>query len=106
MHRVCLLWCVALLADALGSGNAFGQSCSGSPVAVQILGSGGPFINPFRSSAGYLLWVGNQAKFLVDTGGGSYHRFGQSQAKLEDLSLVGISHPIPTMSPTCRPSFG
>jgi ribonuclease BN (tRNA processing enzyme) len=92
MHRVCLLWCVALLADALGSGSAFGQSCSGSPVAVQILGSGGPFINPFRSSASYLLWVGNQAKFLVDTGGGSYHRFGQSQAKLEDLSLVGISH--------------
>jgi ribonuclease BN (tRNA processing enzyme) len=92
MHRVCLVWCVALLAGTLGSGSAFGQSCSSSPVAVQILGSGGPFINPFRSSASYLLWVGNQAKFLVDTGGGSYHRFGQSQAKLEDLSLVGISH--------------
>jgi ribonuclease BN (tRNA processing enzyme) len=72
--------------------NASAQSCAGDPVAVQILGSGGPAINPNRASASYLLWVGAQAKVLVDIGGGTFFRFGQSQAKPADLSMVAISH--------------
>ena len=32
--------------------NASAQTCVGNPVAVQILGSGGPAINPERASAG------------------------------------------------------
>src|SRR5881392_299816 len=72
--------------------NASAQTCVGNPVAVQILGSGGPALNPERASAGYLLWVGMQAKMLVDAGGGTYFRFGQSRAKVADLAMVGISH--------------
>lgn len=72
--------------------NVSAQDCVGNPVAVQILGSGGPAINRNRASTSYLLWVGDQARVLVDMGGGAFHRFGQSQAKLSDLSLVGISH--------------
>ena len=72
--------------------NASTQSCVGNPVAVQILGSGGPRINPDRASTSYLLWIGAQAKILVDMGGGAFLRFGQAQAKLGDLSLVAISH--------------
>ena len=68
------------------------QSCPAGPVVVQILGSGGPAINRERASAGYLLWVDGQAKLLLDMGGGTYLRFGQSQAKLSDLALVAISH--------------
>jgi ribonuclease BN (tRNA processing enzyme) len=49
-------------------------------------------INPERASAGYLLWIGAQAKLLFDIGGGTYIRFGQSRAKLADLAMVGISH--------------
>lgn len=71
---------------------ASAQICAGNPVAVQILGSGGPRINPDRASASYLLWIGSQARILVDMGGGAFLRFGQSQAKLSDLSLVAISH--------------
>ena len=71
---------------------ASAQSCAPGPVTVQILGSGGPAINRERASAGYLLWAGGQARMLVDMGGGSYLRFGQSQAKLNDLALVAISH--------------
>ena len=71
---------------------AVAQNCTGAPVAIQILGSGGPAINPFRSSSSYLLWVGSQAKVLVDVGGGSFHRFGETQAKLADLAIVAISH--------------
>jgi len=71
---------------------ASAQSCVGNPVAVQILGSGGPNLNAERASASYLLRVGNQAKVLVDIGGGTHLRFAQSGAKLEDLAMVGISH--------------
>lgn len=68
------------------------QSCPPGSATVQILGSGGPAINPERASASYLLWVSGQAKMLVDMGGGAYLRFGQSQAKTSDLALVAISH--------------
>ena len=71
---------------------ASAQSCAAGPATVQILGSGGPAINRERASASYVLWVGGQAKMLVDMGGGTYLRFGQSGAKLSDLALAGISH--------------
>jgi ribonuclease BN (tRNA processing enzyme) len=89
MFRAVILFLLALLSVA---SNASAQSCGGSPVAVQILGSGGPAISPERASAGYVLWVDGQAKLLIDIGGGSYIRFGQSRAKLADLAMVGISH--------------
>jgi glyoxylase-like metal-dependent hydrolase (beta-lactamase superfamily II) len=81
----------SMLVLAVPSG-ASAQSCAAGPVTVQILGSGGPAINPERASTSYLLWVGGQARMLVDMGGGTYLRFGQSQAKLSDLALVAISH--------------
>jgi len=83
---------VSMLVLVLIPSNASAQSCVGNPVAVQILGSGGPRVNPDRASSSYLLWIGTQAKILVDMGGGGFLRFGQAQAKLSDLSLVAISH--------------
>jgi ribonuclease BN (tRNA processing enzyme) len=80
----------ATLALAASSA-ASAQSCAG-PAAVQVLGSGGPAINGERASASYLLWVGGQARMLVDMGGGAYLRFGQSKAKLSDLALLAVSH--------------
>jgi len=71
---------------------ASAQSCAPGPATVQILGSGGPAINRERASASYVLWIGGQARMLVDLGGGSYLRFGQSQAKVSDLALLAISH--------------
>jgi ribonuclease BN (tRNA processing enzyme) len=82
----CLLMLLSLATGASA------QTCAGNPVAVQILGSGGPRLNPERASASYLLWVDDEAKVLIDAGGGAYLRFGQSQAKLADLAMVGISH--------------
>ena len=49
---------IPLLVVVAISSNASAQTCAGGPVARQILGSGGPGINPERASAGYLLWVG------------------------------------------------
>ncbi len=89
MNRLAVVALSALLSTPL---IALGQSCSGNPVTVQILGSGGPAINPTRASSSYLLWVGSQAKMLIDMGGGAFLRFGQSQAKQSDLSLMAVSH--------------
>jgi len=92
MSRPVVICLAALFSIPLNSSDASAQSCPANPVAIQILGSGGPRINPYRASASYVLWVGDQARILVDVGGGAYHRFGQSQAKLSDLSMVAISH--------------
>ena len=81
--------CLFLL---LISSSAPAQSCGAHPVALQILGSGGPRSNRDRASTSYLVWIDSQAKVLVDMGGGAFLRFGQSQAKLSDLSLAAISH--------------
>src|SRR3954462_11765809 len=89
LFRSAILCClVAIVIPSAASA----QRCAPGPVTVQILGSGGPAINPTRASTSYLLWVGGQAKMLVDMGGGSYLRFGQSEAKLSDLAFVAISH--------------
>jgi len=71
---------------------ASAQNCQPGGVAVQILGSGGPRLDRLRSSTSYLLWIGDQARILIDMGGGAYAHFGQTQAKLADLSLVAVSH--------------
>ena len=71
---------------------AVAQSCAAGAATVQILGSGGPAINPERASASYLLWINGQARLLLDMGGGAYLRFGQSGAKASDLALFAISH--------------
>ncbi len=55
------------------------QTCPPSEVTVQVLGSGGPRINPDRASSSYLLWIGDKARILVDIGGGAFLRFGQAQ---------------------------
>jgi len=89
LFRISTICGIAVLALPFG---AAAQTCAPGPATVQILGSGGPAINRERASAGYLLWVDGQARMLVDMGGGTYLRFGQSGAKLSDLALVGISH--------------
>jgi ribonuclease BN (tRNA processing enzyme) len=83
---------VALLAFLAFPSGSLAQSCAGHPVAVQILGSGGPSLSPDRASSSYLLWINDRARILVDVGGGAFVRFGQAQARLGDLSLIAISH--------------
>jgi ribonuclease BN (tRNA processing enzyme) len=92
MIRFLIIFLLGVSSASLNSLNAFGQRCSATPVAVQILGSGGPRMNPTRASSSYLVWLDGRARILIDMGGGAQHRFGESQAKLEDLWMVGISH--------------
>jgi len=60
-------------------------------VELEILGSGGPELDG-RASTSYVLWVDGEAKLIVDMGSGSMLRFEQSNAKLETLEAVVLTH--------------
>lgn len=68
------------------------QSCGVHGVAVQVLGSGGPELQDKRASSSYLIWQNGRARVLVDAGGGSALRFGESGAQMSDLDLLLFSH--------------
>jgi glyoxylase-like metal-dependent hydrolase (beta-lactamase superfamily II) len=61
-----------------------------APVAVQVLGSGGPDSNDARASSGYLLWLDGEARLLVDAGGGVFLRFGEAKARFESLDVTHL----------------
>ena len=64
---------------------------SGAEVTLQVLGSGGPEVSR-RASSGYLIWVEGKSRYLIDMGGGTFLRFGESGAKIEDLSALFFTH--------------
>lgn len=68
------------------------ERCGGEKLAVQILGSGGPLPTTNRASTSYLVWRAGRAVVMVDVGGGTFLRFSEAGARLEDLSLLAISH--------------
>jgi ribonuclease BN (tRNA processing enzyme) len=68
------------------------QSCGANGVAVQVLGSGGPELQDKRASSSYLVWERGKARVLIDAGGGSALRFGQSGAQMSQLDVVLFTH--------------
>src|ERR1044071_1306222 len=72
--------------------SARAQSCGSRGVAVQVLGSGGPELQDGRASSRYLVWEDGQARALVDAGGGSAIRFGESGAQMSQLDLILFTH--------------
>ena len=63
-----------------------------SSVTLQILGSGGPNDMSGRASSGYLVWIGEESKIMIDAGSGTSLRFGEAGASMSDLGFIGISH--------------
>jgi ribonuclease BN (tRNA processing enzyme) len=72
--------------------SAAAQSCGSQGVAVQVLGSGGPELQDKRASSSYLVWEDGQAKALIDAGGGSALRFGESGAQMSQLDVLLFTH--------------
>ena len=72
--------------------SAHAQHCHDSGVAVQVLGSGGPELQTKRASSSYLVWIDSKARVLVDAGGGSALRFGESGAQMADLDVILFTH--------------
>ena len=69
------------------------QECPFATGAVlQVLGSGGPIADDGRASSGYIVWVDGVSRVLIDAGGGSFLRFGESGANFAELDFVGLSH--------------
>lgn len=71
---------------------AHDRPCSEAPLAVEVLGSGGPILDDDRASAAYLIWREGRARVLVDFGGGAALRFAEAGARVEDLELVALTH--------------
>jgi ribonuclease BN (tRNA processing enzyme) len=82
----------ALLAFPVHPPVAVAQSCGAHGLAVQVLGSGGPELQDKRASSSYLVWQDGHARILIDAGGGSALRFGQSGATMSMLDALLFSH--------------
>ena len=72
--------------------SAVAQSCGLQGIAVQVLGSGGPELQDKRASSSYLVWENGRAHALIDAGGGSALRFGESGATMSQLDVMLFSH--------------
>ena len=66
--------------------------CGAQGIAVQVLGSGGPEVQDRRASSSYLVWQDGRARVLIDSGGGSALRFGESGATVTSLDVVLLTH--------------
>lgn len=88
----CFLSLVVLLLSSTLLPPVAAQTCGSQGVAVQVLGSGGPELQDKRASSSYLVWKEGQALVLVDAGGGSALRFGESGAQMSQLEAILFSH--------------
>lgn len=68
------------------------QSCGATGLAVQVLGSGGPESQDKRASTSYLIWDHGSARVVIDAGGGSALRFGESGAQMSQVDVFLFSH--------------
>jgi ribonuclease BN (tRNA processing enzyme) len=64
------------------------EPCGTGGVALQILGSGGPELQPGRTGSSALVWIDGRARLLVGAGPGSTLRFAESGARWDDLEAV------------------
>ena len=71
---------------------ASAQRCAGNPVAVQILGSGGPRVNRDRASSSYASLDRRSGEDSCRYGWRGLPSLWPGPSKLSDLSLVAISH--------------
>jgi ribonuclease BN (tRNA processing enzyme) len=88
----CFLLLVGFWLSCASSLSARAQSCGLQGVAVQVLGSGGPELQDKRASSSYLVWENGQARVLIDAGGGSALRFGESGAQMSQLDVILFTH--------------
>lgn len=92
-EAVCFAWTlIGLYSSCTFLPSAAAQSCGAQGVAVQVLGSGGPELQDKRASTSYLVWEDGRARVLVDAGGGSALRFGESGAQMSDLNVIFFTH--------------
>ncbi len=82
----------AILVPIFGVLELQAQSCGSTGLAVQVLGSGGPEMQDKRASTSYLMWDHGRATVIMDAGGGSALRFGESGAQMSQVDVILFSH--------------
>jgi ribonuclease BN (tRNA processing enzyme) len=92
LQSTCSLSLVSFLLSCAFLPSPAAQSCGSQGVAAQVLGSGGPELQDKRGSSSYLVWKDGQALVLVDAGGGSALRFGESGAQMSQLDVLLFTH--------------
>ncbi|WP_438727649.1 MBL fold metallo-hydrolase [Parasphingorhabdus sp. DH2-15] len=68
------------------------KACDKNPLALQILGSGGPIADDHRAGASNLVWLDGKARLLVDAGAGSFVRYGEAGAQFADHDAILLTH--------------
>src|SRR5208283_419560 len=91
-NAACCLPLISFLLSCAFLPSAAAQSCGSQGVAVQVLGSGGPELQDKRASSSYLVWENGQARVLIDAGGGSALRFGESGAQMSQVDVLLFTH--------------
>src|SRR6516165_7011212 len=87
LHFLTLLLFTSVVARSTAA-----QSCGAHGVAIQVLGSGGPELQDKRASSSYLVWQDGRPRVLVDAGGGSALRFGESGAQMSQIDVILFTH--------------
>lgn len=80
----------ALIFGLAGPARAEG-ACAG-PVAVQILGSGGPIAEGPRAGSSAIIWIDGKAAAVIDAGSGAFVRYGEAGARFEDHRIIALTH--------------
>ena len=68
------------------------EKCQSQRVKLQMLGTRGPELLDGQASTGYLIWLDDKARVIIDAGPGSLQRFKQSKANFEDVDMILFTH--------------
>jgi ribonuclease BN (tRNA processing enzyme) len=80
-----LLVTLCAIAPPPAAASAF---CGDKGVWLQVLGAGGPELNDGQAGPGYVVFIDDQARLLVDAGAGASANFDRSGARFADLDAV------------------
>jgi len=83
---------IGIILSGTLSPSAAAQTCGTHGVVAQVLGSGGPELQDKRASGSYLIWQDGESRVLIDAGGGSALRFGESGAQMSQLDVILFTH--------------
>lgn len=77
----------------MASSTVYGENvCTKDGLSVTVLGAGGPELDDGYASTGYVVWVADKARLIVDAGTGSSLNFADSGAEFSDISAILLTH--------------
>lgn len=86
--------CAACSSDTAIStqASADNMACRDHPIALQVLGSGGPIADDHRAGSSNIIWVDGKARLLIDAGSGTFVRYGEAGVDFADHDAILLTH--------------